>query len=196
MQIDGSITERNLQKYKSVRFVRLKSAIMLLVKSIYKNICYGSWRDGGFCRSESYFVGEIFMLKSCKYCGRIHEDRYICEQKSEAEKRRWNNRKRTKAMNFRKKNEWKMKSRRIRQRDRHSCLCCLENLPGTYNIYNSIDLSVHHITPIEEDYSLRLDDENLITVCEVHHEMCEAGKISRDTQRNLVRKSIDLYENQ
>ena len=50
--------------------------------------------------------------------------------------------------------------------------------------------SVHHITPIQEDYEQRLDGANLITVCQTHHEMCEAGIIDRDTQRMLVKESM------
>lgn len=71
------------------------------------------------------------------------------------------------------------------------CVCCAHNLEGTIETLNTEGLSVHHIIPIEEDYDLRLDDENLITVCEVHHEMCEAGKIDRDVQRQLVKEYLD-----
>lgn len=66
-------------------------------------------------------------------------------------------------------------------------------LIGTTRQLNTYDLSVHHIVPIEEDYQLRLSNENLITLCAVHHEMCEAEEITRDNQRQLVRESIENF---
>lgn len=126
------------------------------------------------------------MLKSCKYCGRIHEVKEVCEQKRKAEERRWANRKQTNATIFRKSNAWTNKSIHIRNRDNYMCLCCMAQMVGTVNRYNTRNLSVHHIVPIEEDYGKRLDDDNLITVCDVHHEMCEAGEITREQQRELV----------
>ena len=133
------------------------------------------------------------MLKSCKYCGRIHEDKITCEAKEKAIKR-WENRRKSKAYFFRKTNDWTLKSREIRDRDKYCCLCCKANLIGTVRQLNTYELSVHHITPIEENYQSRLSNENLITVCMVHHEMCEDGRISRDNQRQLVRESISQFE--
>ncbi len=130
------------------------------------------------------------MLKSCKYCGRIHEVKDVCDQRKKAEEKRWQNRKVTDALKFRRTNGWTNKSVRIRERDNYLCLCCRANMPGTIRQYNTTNLSVHHIVPIEEDYNKRLADDNLITVCDVHHEMCEAGKISRDQQMKLVTESI------
>ena len=130
------------------------------------------------------------MLKSCKYCGRIHDTKYVCEQKDIAEKKRMSNRKATNALRFRRTTVWTNKSIDIRTRDKYMCLCCKAQLPGTVKQYNTSNLSVHHIVPIEEDYNLRLEDGNLMTVCDVHHEMCEAEQISRDTQRYLVDESM------
>lgn len=126
------------------------------------------------------------MLKSCKYCGRVHEEKYVCEPKKKAQEKRWQNRNQTNALLFRRSNQWTDKSIHIRQRDRYMCLCCKAQMMGTVVRYNTRNLSVHHIVPIEEDYSRRLDDSNLITVCDVHHEMCESGEISREQQKALV----------
>ena len=52
------------------------------------------------------------------------------------------------------------------------------------------NLSVHHNIPIGEDYNKRLDNNNLLTVCSVHHEMCESGEISKE----IVQKIIDEQE--
>jgi len=130
------------------------------------------------------------MLKSCQYCGKIHDSKIICKPKKEAEEKRWGARKKTGALSFRKTYAWTNISRRVRDRDKNMCLCCLAELPGTLKKYNTEDLAVHHIIPIEEDYAQRMDGANLITVCSRHHEMCEAGAISRETQQDLVNKSM------
>lgn len=36
---------------------------------------------------------------------------------------------------------------------------------------------MHHAIPINQDWEKRLDDENLITLCAMHHEMSEDGEI-------------------
>lgn len=130
------------------------------------------------------------MLKSCKYCGRIHESAYICPPKKQAEAIRQKHRGDTMARAFRKSTRWTNKSIAIRERDHYMCLCCKAKLVGTVNEINTINLSVHHIVPIEEDFELKLDESNLITVCGKHHEMCEANEISRDEQRRLVGQSM------
>lgn len=130
------------------------------------------------------------MLKSCKYCGRIHEEKDVCDPKKKAQEKRWQNRKVTNALMFRRSQAWTQKSIHIRERDKYMCVCCKAQLVGTIVQYNTRDLSVHHIVPIEEDYHKRLDDSNLITVCGVHHEMCEAGEITREQQRTLALNAI------
>lgn len=133
------------------------------------------------------------MLRSCKYCGRIHEQSFICAQKQQAQIKRQQNRKQTSALRFRRSDIWTNKSISIRRRDNYLCLCCKAQLVGTTKQYNTINLSVHHIVPIEENYNLRLNDENLITVCDVHHEMCEAGEIPRAIQSRLAQESINEF---
>lgn len=134
------------------------------------------------------------MLKSCKYCGRIHDKYLVCDQKKEAEKRRQQNRADDRAKKYRSTNKWTELSRNVRKRDRYICLCCEALLVGTVEQFNNERLSVHHITPIAEDDTLRDDTHNLITVCDVHHELCEAGRIDRETQRQLVADSIARAE--
>ena len=139
------------------------------------------------------FVMWVNMLKSCKYCCRIHDDKYICPSKA-ARVKRENYRHDTSADKFRRSTAWTKMSRRVRERDFYICLCCADGIAkddGTYNNIETEDISVHHIIPIEEDYSLRLDESNLISVCGTHHRMCECGEISRDRQRCLVKKSIE-----
>lgn len=130
------------------------------------------------------------MLKSCNYCGRIHDSKIICNQKKAEEKDRWGNRKGSEAVKFRRTSEWTKLSKRVRERDKNMCLCCKAGMPKATRRFNTEGLSVHHIIPIEEDYSERMNEANLITVCGIHHEMCEAGTIPREKQRELADDSM------
>lgn len=125
------------------------------------------------------------MLKSCSYCGKIHDSKYICKEKpikkktiTEADKFRWTR-------------MWQKKREEIKKRDLYLCQICIRELYDTINKYNTKDLSVHHNTPINEDYNKRLDDDNLLTVCDYHHKMCDRGEITREE----VQKIIDEQEN-
>ena len=51
---------------------------------------------------------------------------------------------------------------------------------------NNKRLSVHHITPIKDDPERYLDEDNLITLCERHHEEAENGKIDEGYLRQLA----------
>lgn len=46
-------------------------------------------------------------------------------------------------------------------------------MPGTIAQLTYDGLSVHHAVSLEEDYDRCLDDDNLLTVCGLHHEMAE-----------------------
>lgn len=124
------------------------------------------------------------MLKSCKYCGRIHDSKFDCAMKPARGK------KITYIDRFRSTRKWRDKREQIRQRDNNLCQICIRGLYGTDRKYNYDDLSVHHAIPIEADYDMRLDDDNLLTVCAIHHEMCESGEIPYET----VKKIIDEQE--
>ena len=56
---------------------------------------------------------------------------------------------------------------------------------------NSTNLSVHHAISIKENYELRLDNNNLITLCEMHHEMAEDRRIPLA----VIQEIIDQQEN-
>lgn len=47
--------------------------------------------------------------------------------------------------------------------DRYLCKVCLSGKYDTNYRYTYKELEVHHIVPIEEDYLLKLDSNNLIT---------------------------------
>ena len=117
------------------------------------------------------------MMKSCPYCGSIHDAAYICPRKPV----RVPGKHRSIAGDLRHTNRWKEKSIDIRQRDLYLCRVCLDN-----DIANNKRLSVHHITPIKDDPERYLDEDNLITLCERHHEEAENGKIDEGYLRQLA----------
>lgn len=119
------------------------------------------------------------MLKSCHYCGRIHDSKHICLQKKEAQKLR-QKKKDTPETKFRYTKQWKDKRESIRVRDRQVCQLCVRGLHNPERIFETEDLSVHHIVPVAEDWDRRLDDYNLITLCPRHHEMAEKGEVKRE----------------
>lgn len=123
------------------------------------------------------------MLKTCKYCGIVTYN-HVCPCKPKTEK------KTTEIDRFRWTKAWQKKREEIKQRDLYLCQICIRELYNTKNKYNMNNLSVHHNIPIDEDYNRRLDNNNLLTVCSVHHEMCESGEIPRE----IVQKIIDEQE--
>lgn len=133
------------------------------------------------------------MLRSCPYCGRIHEMALICEKKQEALDKREaaRNKKRTDGadVRFRNSSRWRQIRDLVYHRDRCLCLCCMAELEGTDVKYNTEGLSVHHIVPLREDLTRGADTSNLITVCRTHHEMCEEGAIPRAIQVKLAQLS-------
>lgn len=124
------------------------------------------------------------MLISCQYCGKIHDRKYICDKRPKRKKEI------SEADRFRRTNRWQKKREEIKKRDLNLCQICIRELYNTRNKYNTKDLSVHHNVPINENYDKRLDNDNLLTVCEYHHKMCERGEISR----KIVQKIIDEQE--
>ena len=114
------------------------------------------------------------MLKSCKYCGKIHDSNFDCGKKLIRKKIR------TKQNSFRGTQLWRRKSEEIRERDNYLCQLCIRELYGARRKYNSNNIEVHHIIPLADDYDRRLDNDNLISLCSEHHEMAERGEIPCD----------------
>lgn len=131
------------------------------------------------------------MLKSCKYCGRVHQNTYICEAKKNAigkQKKRKGN---SQADRFRWSYDWQNKRAEIRQRDRQVCQICIRGLYEPDRIYETDNLSVHHIKPLSEAYEHRLDNEYLITLCERHHHMAETGQIPQEELIRIAKEQED-----
>ena len=122
------------------------------------------------------------MLKSCKYCGRIHDSKHDCGRKPQRQKQ-GNEKDR-----FRWTKAWQRKREEIKERDKYLCQICIRKLYDTETQYSYSSLEVHHAVPLEEDYEKRLDDDNLITLCERHHEKAERGEIPRKEILMIVRE--------
>lgn len=120
------------------------------------------------------------MLKSCQYCGRIHDSKIICSKKPKKQKQI------TEIDRFRWTSMWQKKREEIKQRDLYLCQICIRELYDTVNKYNTQELEVHHNIPINEDYDKRLDNNNLLTVCHYHHEMCEREDILREEVQEII----------
>ena len=118
------------------------------------------------------------MYKTCSRCGKIHKHGHTCYANSrnyyQAD---------PKIKKFRNSSDWKSKTEEIKVRDKYLCQVCLSE-----NVFNYKDLSVHHITPLSEDWTKRLENSNLITLCDKHHKECESGKISRQRQYALIKE--------
>lgn len=123
------------------------------------------------------------MLKTCSVCGRIHDFNIICYRHKKKPK--------TKANKFRDTYEWKEKRKRIKERDKHLCQICIDGKYNTLYRYNYKQLEVHHIIPIEEDDSKRLDSDNLITLCSMHHKMAEDNEISREELHEIIARKYN-----
>lgn len=107
------------------------------------------------------------MLVSCSYCGGYHNRGYKCKAKPSRTKEH------TSASKFRSKRIWTEKARAIKTRDKHLCQWCLTQ----DNKYTFEGLEVHHIIPISMDWSKRLDDYNLVTLCSYHHKMADKQQL-------------------
>ena len=114
------------------------------------------------------------MRRACTYCGRSHKLGEVCPQKHAVTKQS------TKTTRFRSSRTWRSKREYIARRDLYLCRVCLSE--GRY----STNIHVHHIVPLAVDFSRRLDDDNLISLCSCHHEQAEAGKIPAERLRELA----------
>ena len=56
----------------------------------------------------------------------------------------------------------------------------------TYRKYNCNDLQVHHAVPINSSDELKLEDSNLITLCSMHHSMCDKGQIPYEEVKRII----------
>jgi len=129
------------------------------------------------------------MLKSCSYCGRVHERNYLCPKKPIRNKYT-----KSDADKFRNTNRWRKKSKEIRQRDKGLCQICIRKLYNTQQQYTFDTIEVHHITPLHEDTekAYALSNEWLLSLCKYHHYMADAGDIPRGVQHDIAKEQEQM----
>lgn len=129
------------------------------------------------------------MLRSCRFCGKIHDSRYQCDKRPRREK------KDTDAVRLRSTYRWQRVRDRVRERDRNVCQVCERRYANDKAAdrggrrYEYEDISVHHIVPIEENKDFAFDENYLITLCGRCHEEAEQGLIDRDFLLEIVREN-------
>lgn len=119
---------------------------------------------------------------------RIHDSKFDCGKKP-VRKKRGNDKDR-----FRWTQAWQRKRAEIKERDKYLCQVCIRKLYDTTNQFNYNDLEVHHAVSLEEDFDKRLDNDNLIALCEGHHEMAECGEIPKEVIQNIIKEQEDKCE--
>ena len=129
-------------------------------------------------------------LKTCTYCRKIHGKEINCMAKKGYYREKNSRYEKDKDyIKFIKSKEWNNKSQEIKLSDSHCCLVCksLGLISPTY-------LEVHHIVKYRNDASLKLDNDNLITLCVNHHKMADCNKISTNELHRLIKLYRDTTE--
>ena len=121
------------------------------------------------------------MYKTCQWCGIVPLD-HVCPHKPKVIYKR----KDGKLDRFRSSRLWQRKRDEIKERDLYLCKACAANIQPVIKAYNYKDLEVHHIIKLAEDYEKRLDNDNLITLCVLHHKMADRGQISVQRLKKLI----------
>ncbi len=128
-------------------------------------------------------------MHSCKYCGRIHDEEHVCNSKPAKRK------KIDDAVRFRNSAVWHRKRQQIRDRDCYLCQVCIRERYGTRRKYNYEGLQVHYAAPVNSSEELRLDSSNLITLCSMHHAMCDKGEIPYEEVKQIILEQENKKEN-
>ena len=89
---------------------------------------------------------EDIMLKSCPYCGKIHDKKYNCPKKPV--RQRQDNRQ----SKFRSTYKWTKKAQAVKRRDGYLCQVCLRGLYHPERQYETEGLEVHHIQTVASCY--------------------------------------------
>lgn len=89
-------------------------------------------------------------------------------------------------LKFIKSKQWHSKSQEIKLLDSHCCLIC-----KSLGIISPVYLEVHHIIKFRNDSGLRLDNDNLITLCVAHHKQADNNKIQASELHRLINKYRD-----
>jgi len=117
------------------------------------------------------------MYKTCNRCGRIVDFDKGCSCK------KWHKKRASKQDTFRNSRKWQLKRKEILVNANYLCELCFSKNKLVYD-----NLSVHHITPLEADIGLALENNNLIVLCSRCHSLAEKGKISKNELLLLAKK--------
>lgn len=128
-----------------------------------------------------FIVGGKHVLRSCQYCGRVHDSKYDCGKRPTKIYKR-----NSAADRFRYTAVWQQKREEIKERDNYLCQICIRNLFNTKKILNSENISVHHAEKLEENFEKRLDNDNLLTLCEMHHKKADKSMIPFEVIKRII----------
>lgn len=126
-------------------------------------------------------------LKTCTYCRKIHGKEIKCtEKKGYYRDKNARYEKDKDYTSFIKSKKWNNKSQEIKLLDSYCCLMC-----KFLGLISPKYLEVHHIIKFRKDSSLKLDNNNLITLCVNHHKMADSNKIQASELHRLINKYRD-----
>lgn len=129
-------------------------------------------------------------LKTCTYCRKIHDEKKKCTAKKGYYREKNSRYQKDKDyIKFIKSKQWYNKSQEIKLLDSHCCLVC-----KSLNLISPVYLEVHHIIKFRNDSRLKLDNDNLITLCIAHHKQADANKISTNELHRLIKLYRDTTE--
>jgi 5-methylcytosine-specific restriction endonuclease McrA len=123
------------------------------------------------------------MLVSCSYCNGFHKRGVICPSRPKENKR--TQKEANYIFRFRSSRAWQVKRDEIKKRDKFLCIYCKDKGRFVFS-----RLSVHHIRPIAKAWDLRLENDNLITLCSTCHKMAEDGNIKAVELVQLVKNAV------
>lgn len=126
-------------------------------------------------------------LKTCSYCHKIHDVKMKCTAKKGYYRDKNTRYEKDKDyIKFIKSKQWHNKSQEIKRLDCYRCLVC-----QSLGLISPVYLEVHHIIKYRNDASLRLDNNNLITLCVNHHKQADSNKIQASELYSLINKYRD-----
>ena len=126
-------------------------------------------------------------LKTCTYCHKIHDIKMKCTAKRGYYRDKNTRYEKDKDyIKFIKSKQWYNKSQEIKLLDSHCCLVC-----KSLGLISPVYLEVHHIIKYRNDASLRLDNNNLITLCVNHHKQADSNKIQASELYRLIKQYRD-----
>ena len=133
------------------------------------------------------------MLISCKYCGRIHDQDFICDQKKRA-KREQKRPDPTEADRMRNSTAWQKKAEQIKADSHYLCAVCYDK-----GIYTCDKLEVHHIEKLKDAKEKFIDDGHTIYDMNVdakwntRREKEQSVYVSKEEKRTLILAAFKTY---